>query len=236
MGTTDSMMTAPHDSARPSRLRQLLGVGSLGLFTQRSSTSAASSWLGPLHSERSLQLSNGMLRPSAHSFSRGGGGAPPLILEGSGEGSSISGGGPGLQQAGGEHVAGDAVSNSASCSGSLPVIAVHRDDTRSGCSSLGDGAPFSGQLPAPAGSTDTGASGRMSRGAISARRRFWNLLMRPGAGGTHESLFKGLRVRMGVASGVLTAGIDIHSSSVFDVAKGGSARRYGAGVGETRAF
>jgi hypothetical protein len=76
-----------------------------------------------------------------------------------------------------------------------------------------------------------GSGGRRSSNRTS-QSRFFSMLLGPSGGGGSNAqdarLFYGLRVRMGVASGVLAPGVDIRNSAVFDLAKG--ARR-GAPLG-----
>jgi hypothetical protein len=81
-------------------------------------------------------------------------------------------------------------------------------------------------------SVNAGASGTR-RASRAAQSRFFSLMLRSNGGGSQGRLLYGLRVRCGVASGVLSGNVDIRSSAVFHLAKGeGVAGARGFGCAE----
>jgi hypothetical protein len=168
----------------PSRLRQLLGVGSLGVASYTSDAAATHGWLP--------------MRPTV----------PLATLP------SFSGSGSDSRD---DNVtADDSLVNANSTSSSLPPGALRASsDTVDG--SVG-GASLVGVSLQQGGK---GVGERQAR-VDALGSAFMKLLMRQGSDSTtsHDSVFCGLRVRMGVATGKLPLGDDITRSGVFDLAKG----------------
>jgi hypothetical protein len=182
--TQDSAPSQPGARAGPrrSRLRQLLGVGSLGL------ASAGSGWLPA--------------RPAG----------PLATLP------SFSGSG---SESHDEHMGGEDGSLKARSLSSSGLFGGPRGGSDPGDRS-GRGGGGGAQRGAGAFRRDGGQ--RQARGDASGGA-FMKLLMRQGSDSTsQDSVFYGLRVRMGVATGKLPFGDDITRSAVFDLAKGESRR------------
>jgi hypothetical protein len=97
-----------------------------------------------------------------------------------------------------------------------------------GSSSAADGHPHHSMLVRPtaaSGLDGTNSYGSTRRSKRNSQSRFFSMLLGPsggsGSGGQDARLFYGLRVRMGVSSGVLAANVDVRNSPVLDLAKGG---------------
>ncbi|KAI8472451.1 MAG: hypothetical protein J3K34DRAFT_519781 [Monoraphidium minutum] len=188
----------------PSRLRQLLGVGSLGVMSLRSATSGGSSWIGPLPS---ITPHPNPLAPL---------GALPSFTSSEERADGVGGG------ARGEGGEGEGVlSKSNSVSSSLPHIGAPNPSGHSGSSHL-DHVLLSvatERAAAPPGGRAAwgGGAARGSGGGGGTRRTFLKLLLRQ-SDAAGAGAFFGLRVRMGVAGGRL-GGADVGRSAVFDLAK-----------------
>jgi len=200
-------------------LRQLLGVGSLGMMSQRSSTASGASWLFGSHNQLELgHMPNSM-------FMRG--------ISNASVDTGSSAGGNGFDRAGSQQLGEVIVLSGAGESGDQGALATKDDVESVGAHSSDKHSSFSdslrhnsGTLPtvesAPFSSSNkgagTGASGTSRQGSGSARRLF--RLKTGRVMSAQERLFRGLRVRMGAASGVLPPGVDVRSSGVFELAKG----------------
>lgn len=83
-------------------------------------------------------------------------------------------------------------------------------------------APAAAALLRHVGSHHQSSYGSARRSHRTSTSRFFTMLLgAPAGGGAQESRsLSGLRVRMGVVSGVLAVGVDVHNSAVFDLTKG----------------
>lgn len=97
-----------------------------------------------------------------------------------------------------------------------PLVA-SGDLSGTGAIPSGGSGSILGGAAGPLGSTNLSWNRRDARRSQS---RFFSLLFKPDATASQRWLLNGLRVRMGVASGVLPADTEVRSSAVFDLAKG----------------
>jgi hypothetical protein len=180
------------------RLRQMLGVGSLGFMSMRSGTSGGgSSWMQPPHA--------GPLAPLP-SFSGSGGDA---IREEQQTDEALTGEGHALAE------------RSGSKQGSVSSDAARQGAAARGASDGGEGATGTGGSASLGGGTDSFRNPAVRTSSRdSAGRTFLKLLMRQGASASPDAAFNGLRVRMGVATGRLAPGVKVTRSAVYDLAKG----------------
>jgi hypothetical protein len=120
----------------------------------------------------------------------------------------------------------DASSSRPSLSSSLPHVSPPLPRTLAN-DSVVQSSPDDGLSPFVVTASEQQRAGRGSRGSHGVRskgsgsqRRLFSLLKLGGSGIAHEQLFYGLRVRMGVAAGLLPPGVDVRGSAVFELAKG----------------
>jgi len=257
----NSSLTAGRSGARHGRPRSagalLSGVGAIrALITNRRSLSAADNGDGPTAWESSLQLAQlgGTAPPTPGADARNAGGS--FSSHSASEASTSNNVlgvvalppgavGPAAARVGS---AGSLTSSSTTGlggQGSFDANTINGALGTSGSAlasrgSLGSDSALGLQsaLVRPAlASTDnqTGSYASRRSGRRTSQSRFFHMLLGPSgaAGGAAQDarLFYGLRVRMGVASGALAAGVDIRNSNVFDVAKGESGSVVLGGVG-----
>jgi hypothetical protein len=227
-------------------LRQLLGVGSLGIMSFAGRTSSTGSWMfGPSAAPSQAELGPvplSVLLGGASNDSGGGDKAGRGSLEQANGGGGGTGGG-GLVRIGSggqldesspavltqlqpqddqESVGGESLRRS-SCSGSMPQMSapLPAGDSVSMSAASGRGAAAAQMHGSLRGGPISGTTPKQGSWHGSGSRRLFR--SRNGSLSARERLFKGLRVRMGAACGVMPAGVDVRSSGVFELAKGARA-------------
>lgn len=221
--------------AAPGKLRQLLGVGSLGMLLPSFNRGRAAEpgdalpkqppelelgQLGPLPSFSSRAASREGSVASERSLTESASGIGPSVgSPRSGEAPAQPGRRTPRQDSMGGGVGGVGV-------GALAPRVASEHHSLSGSSYDGTNTTSQGAImrsqSAPGGAGVAAANSlanSYSRRSRASQSRFFSLL-RPAGGSAQGRLLYGLRVRMGVASGALPADADVRSSAVFRVAKG----------------